>query len=76
VLWRELEDRYGEYFEGGMAEPQALIDRLDFDEEESAPAAIDPQEGQRPCRHQRKQKAIKRMKIVASFNRPRRYGRG
>ena len=36
LLWRELKDRYGEYFEGGMgAEVLAqLIERLDFDEEE------------------------------------------
>src|SRR4029077_13783576 len=36
LLWRELKDRYSEYFEGGMgAEAIArLINRIDFDEEE------------------------------------------
>jgi DNA-directed RNA polymerase subunit beta' len=72
LLWRELKDRYGEYFEGGMgAEVLAqLIERLDFDEEEvKLRAAIDPQEGQRPLSVQRKQKAIKRLKIISAFNR-------
>ena len=72
MLWRELEDRYGDYFEGGMgADALArLIERIDFDvEEEKLRAAIDPQEGQRPLSAQRKQKAIKRLKIVSAFNR-------
>ena len=71
MLWRELEDRYGEYFEGGMGADaiKSLIDELDLDVEEvKLRAAIDPQEGQRPLSAQRKQKAIKRLKIVASFN--------
>ncbi|MBX3285853.1 MAG: DNA-directed RNA polymerase subunit beta' [Actinobacteria bacterium] len=71
MLWRELEDRYGEYFEGGMGADtiKSLINHLDLDEEEvKLRAAIDPQEGQRPLSAQRKQKAIKRLKIVASFN--------
>ncbi|HEX2575681.1 MAG TPA: DNA-directed RNA polymerase subunit beta' [Aquihabitans sp.] len=71
MLWRELEDRYGEYFEGGMGADaiKSLINELDLDvEEEKLRAAIDPQEGQRPLSAQRKQKAIKRLKIVASFN--------
>ncbi|HEY5154491.1 MAG TPA: DNA-directed RNA polymerase subunit beta', partial [Acidimicrobiales bacterium] len=58
--------------EGGMG-AQALanlIERIDFDiEEEKLRAAIDPQEGQRPLSAQRKQKAIKRLKIVSAFNR-------
>ena len=71
MLWRELEDRYGDYFEGGMGAEtiKALINELDLDvEEEKLRAAIDPQEGQKPLSAQRKQKAIKRLKIVASFN--------
>ena len=71
MLWRELEDRYGDYFEGGMGADaiKSLIAKLDFDEEEiKLRAAIDPQEGQRPLSAQRKQKAIKRLKIVSSFN--------
>ncbi len=78
LLWRELKDRYGDYFEGGMgAEVLArLIERIDFDEEEvKLRAAIDPQEGQRPLSAQRKQKAIKRLKIVSAFNRRDEHGR-
>jgi len=72
LLWRELKDRYGEYFEGGMgAEAIArLIDRIDLDEEEvKLREAIDPPDGRRPLSAQRKQKAIKRLKIVSAFNR-------
>src|SRR4051794_13893346 len=78
LLWRELKDRYGDYFEGGMgAEALArLIDRIDFDVEEvNLRGAIDPQEGQRPLSAQRKQKAIKRLKIVTAFNRRDDHGR-
>jgi DNA-directed RNA polymerase subunit beta' len=72
LLWRELKDRYGDYFEGGMgAEAIAnLIARIDLDEEEvKLRGQIDPPEGQRPLSAQRKQKAIKRLKIVSAFNR-------
>jgi DNA-directed RNA polymerase subunit beta' len=72
MLWRELRSRYGDYFEGGMgAESIArLIDRIDFDAEEiKLREAIDPVEGRRPLSAQRKQKAIKRLKIVSAFNR-------
>ena len=72
LLWRELKSRYGSYFEGGMgAEAIAsLINRLDLDEEETKlREAIDPTDGRRPLSAQRKQKAIKRLKIVSAFNR-------
>ena len=72
LLWRELTDRYGDYFEGGTGADaiKSLIERIDFDEEErKLREAIDPQDGQKPLSAQRKQKAIKRLKIVASFNR-------
>ncbi|MCB1013408.1 MAG: DNA-directed RNA polymerase subunit beta', partial [Microthrixaceae bacterium] len=78
MLWRELEDRYGEYFTGGMGADaiKSLIAKLDFDEEEEKlRAAIDPQEGQRPLSAQRKQKAIKRLKIVSSFNQRDEHGK-
>jgi DNA-directed RNA polymerase subunit beta' len=71
-LWRELRTRYSEYFEGGMgAEAIArLIDRIDLDAEEvKLRDAIDPVDGRRPLSAQRKQKAIKRLKIVSAFNR-------
>jgi DNA-directed RNA polymerase subunit beta' len=72
MLWRELEDRYGEYFEGGMGAEalQQLIARIDLDEEEvKLKELIDPSTGGRPLSAQRKQKAIKRLKIVSAFNR-------
>jgi DNA-directed RNA polymerase subunit beta' len=72
ALWRELEDRYGDYFEGGMGAGaiKQLIDRIDLDEEErKLREAIDPADGAKPLSAQRKQKAIKRLKIVAAFNR-------
>ncbi|HEV2360773.1 MAG TPA: DNA-directed RNA polymerase subunit beta', partial [Acidimicrobiales bacterium] len=72
MLWRELRSRYAEYFEGGMgAEAIArLIERIDLDVEEvKLREAIDPTDGRRPLSAQRKQKAIKRLKIVSAFNR-------
>jgi DNA-directed RNA polymerase subunit beta' len=78
LLWRELKSRYGAYFEGGMgAETIAsLINRLDLDEEEvKLRNAIEPTDGRRPLSAQRKQKAIKRLKIVSAFNRRDEQGR-
>jgi len=78
LLWRELKDRFGEYFRGGMgAEAIAqLIAEIDFDSEEiKLRDAIDPEEGRRPLSVQRKQKAIKRLKIVTAFNRRDDHGR-
>ena len=72
MLWREMVDRFGDYFEGGMGADAIaqLIDRIDFDDEEvKLRAQIDPEEGVKPLSAQRKQKAIKRLKIVAAFNR-------
>ena len=48
MLWRELRDRYEEYFEGGMGADaiKLLIDRIDLDEEEiKLREAIDPAGG-------------------------------
>src|SRR5947199_8739377 len=51
-------------------------DEIDFDEEEvKRRAGIDPEEGVRPLSAQRKQKAIKRRKIVSAFNRRDENGR-
>ena len=77
-LWRELKDRYSDYFRGGMgAEAIAsLINEIDFDEEEvKLREAIDPSDGRRPLSVQRRQKAIKRLKIVTAFNRRDENGR-
>jgi len=79
LLWREMRDKYGEYFEGGTGAEaiKSLIDRIDFDEEEiKLRNAIDPGDsGRKPLSAQRKQKAIKRLKIVTSFNRRDDHGR-
>ncbi|MCP3992201.1 MAG: DNA-directed RNA polymerase subunit beta' [Actinomycetia bacterium] len=72
MLWREMADRFGDYFEGGMGADAIaqLIERIDFDEEEiKLRLAIEPEDGVKPLSAQRKQKAIKRLKIVAAFNR-------
>ncbi|MDA8268326.1 MAG: DNA-directed RNA polymerase subunit beta' [Actinomycetota bacterium] len=72
LLWRELKLRYDDYFDGGMgAEAIAqLIDRIDLDEEEvKLRENIDAADGRRPLSAQRRQKAIKRLKIVSAFNR-------
>ncbi|MDH3753353.1 MAG: DNA-directed RNA polymerase subunit beta' [Acidimicrobiia bacterium] len=78
MLWREVADRYGEYFEGGMGADAIaqLIEKIDLDEEElKLREQIDPPEGQKPLSAQRKQKAIKRLKIVSAFNRRDEHGR-
>jgi DNA-directed RNA polymerase subunit beta' len=78
LVWRELKSRYAAYFEGGMGAEaiSQLIERLDLDEEEvKLREAIDPVAGRRPLSAQRKQKAIKRLKIVSAFNRRDENGR-
>jgi DNA-directed RNA polymerase subunit beta' len=80
MLWRELRDKYGDYFEGGTGADaiKQLIDRIDFDEEEiKLREAIEPGPAstRKALSAQRRQKAIKRLKIVASFNRRDDHGR-
>ncbi len=78
LLWRELRDRYGDYFEGGMGADaiKSLIDRIDFDVEEILlREAIEAKDGRKPLSAQRRQKAIKRLKIVTAFNRRDEQGR-
>ena len=71
-LWREIKDRYEDYFTGGTGAEsiKVLIDTIDFDSEEIIlrEAIMNGLNG-KPLSTQRKQKAIKRLKIVASFNR-------
>jgi len=72
LLWRELRLRYEDYFEGGMGAEaiSRLIDRIDLDAEEiKLRAMIDATDGRRPLSAQRRQKVIKRLKIVTAFNR-------
>ncbi|HLN18094.1 MAG TPA: DNA-directed RNA polymerase subunit beta' [Acidimicrobiales bacterium] len=78
LLWRELRLRYEEYFEGGMGAEaiQRLIDRIDLDAEEvKLREMIDAADGRRPLSAQRRQKVIKRLKIVTAFNRRDEHGR-
>ncbi|MDA8313244.1 MAG: DNA-directed RNA polymerase subunit beta' [Actinomycetota bacterium] len=78
LLWRELQLRYSDYFEGGMGAEaiQRLIDRIDFDAEEvKLREMIDAADGRRPLSAQRRQKVIKRLKIVTAFNRRDEHGR-
>ena len=78
MLWRELQDRWGDYFDGGMGADAIarLVEHLDFDDEEAKlREQIDPPQGVKGLSAQRKQKAIKRLKIVAAFNRRDEYGR-
>ena len=77
-LWRELVDRYSDYFTGGAGAEaiKALIDSLDLvkDEAELREAIANGYKG-KPLSSQRKSKAIKRLKIVASFNKRDENGR-
>jgi DNA-directed RNA polymerase subunit beta' len=78
LLWRELSLRYSDYFEGGMGAEaiQWLIARIDFDAEEvKLREMIDAADGRRPLSAQRRQKVIKRLKIVTAFNRRDEHGR-
>jgi DNA-directed RNA polymerase subunit beta' len=78
LLWRELRLRYEDYFEGGMGAEaiQRLIDRIDLDAEEiKLREMIDATDGRRPLSAQRRQKVIKRLKIVTAFNRRDEHGR-
>ncbi len=78
VLYREMEFRYGEYFEGGMGADAilGLIDRMDLDEEERVMREmIDAKDGRKPLSAQRHAKFLKRLAIVQSFNRRDAQGR-
>jgi DNA-directed RNA polymerase subunit beta' len=65
-VWRELQDRFGDYFSGGMGAEAVkdLISRLDLGEEEN-----NLKEVIATAKGQRKAKAIKRLKVVSAFNR-------
>ena len=64
VLYRELYDRYGEYFTGGMGAEaiQALLEDFDIDAE-----AEGLRETIRSGKGQKKLRALKRLKVVAAF---------
>ena len=64
LLYRELRDRFGEYFTGAMGAEaiKALVQNLDLDDEaESLRETIRSGKGQRKIR------ALKRLKVVAAF---------
>src|SRR5258708_30496185 len=65
-VWRELVDRYHEYFAGGMGAESVkdLVSRLDLAEVET-----DLKETIATAKGQRKAKSIKRLKVVSAFNR-------
>jgi len=72
VLYREMDFRYGEYFEGGMGADAILqlIDRMNLDDEEKVMREmIDAKDGRKPLSAQRHAKFLKRLAIVQSFNR-------
>ncbi|HEY4402478.1 MAG TPA: DNA-directed RNA polymerase subunit beta', partial [Acidimicrobiia bacterium] len=71
-VWREIVDRYQEYFAGGMGAEavEDLIDRLDLDLEE-----VSLKEVIAVAKGQRKAKAIKRLKVISAFNRTNDDGR-
>ncbi len=73
-LWRELQYRFGDYFEGGMGADAIarLIGRIDLDEEEQKIRGVIER---KDASAQKRQKAIKRLKIVAAFNRRDDHGR-
>ena len=64
LLYRELRDRFGEYFTGGMGAEaiKALLERLDLEAEAEALREII-----RTGKGQRKIRALKRLKVVAAF---------
>ncbi len=65
-VWRDLRDRYEEYFSGGMGAESIkdLISRIDMEaEEQFLKDTILTSKGQR------KAKAIKRLKVISAFNR-------
>ena len=63
-LWREMEDRYGDYFEGCMGAEAIRQRLLDFDLEA---ATEELQEAIATGTGQRKARALKRLKVVRSF---------
>ena len=65
-VWRELQDRFQDYFTGGMGAEAVkdLVARLTLEEEE-----IELREIIETSKGQKKAKAIKRLKVISAFNR-------
>ena len=79
MLWREMRDKYGEYFEGGTGaeaiKRSSTASTSTRKRSSCATRSTRGDSGRKPLSAQRKQKAIKRLKIVASFNRRDDHGR-
>lgn len=71
-VWRDLRDRYDEYFTGNMGAEAVkdLISRLDMPEQEQ-----ELKEVIATAKGQRKAKGIKRLKVISAFNRLDMHGR-
>jgi DNA-directed RNA polymerase subunit beta' len=67
ILWRELKDRYGDYFRGGMGAEaiKELLASLDLHAEEDW-----LRDQIKTAKGQKRQRAIKRLKVVAPFTDP------
>ncbi|MGI8521135.1 MAG: DNA-directed RNA polymerase subunit beta', partial [Actinomycetota bacterium] len=65
IIWRELKDRFGDYFKGGMGAEsiKELLATLDLASEEEY-----LREQIKTAKGQKRQRAIKRLKVVAPFN--------
>jgi DNA-directed RNA polymerase subunit beta' len=65
IIWRELKDRFGDYFKGGMGAEsiKELLATLDLTSEEEY-----LREQIKTAKGQKRQRAIKRLKVVAPFN--------
>ena len=65
IIWRELKDRFGDYFKGGMGAEsiKELLTTLDLASEEEF-----LREQIKTAKGQKRQRAIKRLKVVAPFN--------
>src|SRR5256885_2282728 len=64
IIWRELRDRFGDYFRGGMGAEavKELLHALNLREEEES-----LKETVRSGKGQRKARAIKRLKVISPF---------
>jgi DNA-directed RNA polymerase subunit beta' len=71
-VWRELRDRFGEYFDGNMGAEaiKDLVGRLEMEDEETSLKEVIA-----TAKGQRKAKAIKRLKVISAFNRKNEDGR-
>jgi DNA-directed RNA polymerase subunit beta' len=75
LLYRELRDRFGEYFTGGMGAEaiRDLLDQIDFEGENETLRQVLSDEaekiksGARKARSQKATRAVKRLKVVEAF---------